>query len=630
LQRSLGNQVLQHLARPGSWQARLKLSRPQDSAEREADRIAQQVMEARPAPMLQRACPACRNGAKCPKCREEEERALQRLAAPAAPESARAVPADFVTRLGPGQPLSREERAFFEPRFGCDFSQVRLHTDARAAESAQSVDALAYTVGRDIVFGAGQYAPQSHASRSLLAHELIHTIQQGAAPQTRLQRTSDDEHQPAKTDEPFSLSPQRGEGRGEGCDSQLRSASLPRPDETTDETCAARTATPLTLALSPLRGEGIPLTGFCSPGGLCLQRRDLPFNATSIAQQLREAMAGWGTDEDSIYAALAGRTPEQVAQIAQAYQSLYGRNLQADLEDELTSGELLRLAQYSSAAADTPEHRAEAVAIRLREAMKGWGTDEDAIYAALNGRSAEELNAIKEAYRRLTGRELIDDLRDELSGDELERALGEMGLPPNVYEQNTELGMLSVGNFDFHFKDCKILVWVWLKFQFTNNINATEQSDFKRRFVAAVHGTWAHTGYHLTGSPSCPCGDVPIEVHVEDNHGGYYHKLVDVERATDVERRPKVISDINVNLFTDDDTLAHEFGHVLGLYDEYDGGFFENLMFWHRNVPNDPNALMVGGTELRPRYFEHYRRRVQATAPPGCQYTISSPVPPVP
>jgi hypothetical protein len=305
------------------------------------------------------------------------------------------------------------------------------------------------------------------------------------------------------------------------------------------------------------------------------------------------------------------------------------RNLQSDLEDELTSGELLKLAQYSAAAADTPEHRAEAVAIQLRDAMKGLGTDEDAIYAALNSRSPDELNAIKEAYRRITGRELVDDLRDELSGDELERALGEMGLPPNIYEQNTELGMLSMGNFDFHFKNCSILIWVWLRFQFTSDISATERSDFKRRFIAAVHGTWAHSGYHLTGSPSCPCGDVPIEVHVQENPGGYYHKMVDVERATDQERRPKVIRDINVNLFTSDDTLAHEFGHVLGLYDEYDGGFFENLMFWHRNVANDPDALMVTGTELRPRYFEHYRRRVQATAPPGCQYTISSPVPPV-
>jgi hypothetical protein len=64
-----------------------------------------------------------------------------------------------------------------EPRFGHDFSGVRLHTDAKAVDSAQAVNALAYTVGRDIVFGTGQYAPETRAGRTLLAHELAHVVQ---------------------------------------------------------------------------------------------------------------------------------------------------------------------------------------------------------------------------------------------------------------------------------------------------------------------------------------------------------------------------------------------------------------------------------------------------------------------
>ena len=80
-----------------------------------------------------------------------------------------------------GQPLDRDTREFMEPRFGHDFSQVRIHTNARAAESAQSVQARAYAVGGDVVFGPGQYAPGSSDGKRLLAHELTHTVQQGAA-----------------------------------------------------------------------------------------------------------------------------------------------------------------------------------------------------------------------------------------------------------------------------------------------------------------------------------------------------------------------------------------------------------------------------------------------------------------
>ncbi len=78
----------------------------------------------------------------------------------------------------PGQPLEAATRAFMEPRFGHDFSRVRVHTDAKAAESAQEVNARAYTVGKDIVFGTGQYAPGTNTGQRLLAHELTHVVQQ--------------------------------------------------------------------------------------------------------------------------------------------------------------------------------------------------------------------------------------------------------------------------------------------------------------------------------------------------------------------------------------------------------------------------------------------------------------------
>lgn len=86
----------------------------------------------------------------------------------------------------PGRPLDAATRAYMEPRFGHDFRQVRIHTDARAAESARAVKAAAYTVGRHVVLGAGRYAPGTRAGRQLLAHELAHTVQQeGGAPAAR-------------------------------------------------------------------------------------------------------------------------------------------------------------------------------------------------------------------------------------------------------------------------------------------------------------------------------------------------------------------------------------------------------------------------------------------------------------
>ena len=95
------------------------------------------------------------------------------------PSPAHAVPSIVheVVR-SPGQPLDDATRSFMEPHFGHDFSRVRVHTDSKATESARAVNALAYTVGHDVVFGCGQYAPRLPAGEQLLAHELTHVVQQ--------------------------------------------------------------------------------------------------------------------------------------------------------------------------------------------------------------------------------------------------------------------------------------------------------------------------------------------------------------------------------------------------------------------------------------------------------------------
>ena len=140
-------------------QKKLALGPPGDSFEREADRIAEAVTAGSRVSSRERVSPA-----------------------PCAAATGGPVPE------APGRPLGPGVRAFMESRFGHDFSQVRVHTDSNAGESARSLDALAYTLGRDIVFGAGQYAPETPAGRGLLAHELTHVVQQSQTPGAQVQR----------------------------------------------------------------------------------------------------------------------------------------------------------------------------------------------------------------------------------------------------------------------------------------------------------------------------------------------------------------------------------------------------------------------------------------------------------
>lgn len=133
--------------------------------------------------LLQRKC-ACGQhtvaGGECEACSKKRLN-LQRRAVDNQSEQSEIPPIVHEVLRSPGQPLDPTTRAFFEPRFGHDFSQVRLHTDAKAAESARAANALAYTVGRDVVFGEGRYEPGKTEGRKLLAHELTHVVQQRQA-----------------------------------------------------------------------------------------------------------------------------------------------------------------------------------------------------------------------------------------------------------------------------------------------------------------------------------------------------------------------------------------------------------------------------------------------------------------
>lgn len=145
----------------------------------------QSFMSPTPAAVLQRKC-ACGThtpaGGECTQCGKKKQ-FLQRAALSYIEGGNRDIeefpPIVHDVLRSSGQPLDLATRGFFEPRFGHDFSKVRVHTDAQAAESARAVNALVYTVGRDVVFGTSQYAPETHDGKRLLAHELTHVVQQG-------------------------------------------------------------------------------------------------------------------------------------------------------------------------------------------------------------------------------------------------------------------------------------------------------------------------------------------------------------------------------------------------------------------------------------------------------------------
>lgn len=194
----------------GIARTKLEMSQPGDPYELEADSVADQVMRmAEPATAPPEQDAEAESDEEVPEPldmelpmleegEEEESRAVETLAAKrlvqrkcggkcqteastrsnAMPGSTASDASSVVNGHSGGKPLDAAARSFFEPRFGHRFDHVRVHTDTRAAESARTMSALAYTVGRDIVFGAGQYAPDTATGRRLLAHELTHVVQQ--------------------------------------------------------------------------------------------------------------------------------------------------------------------------------------------------------------------------------------------------------------------------------------------------------------------------------------------------------------------------------------------------------------------------------------------------------------------
>ncbi len=207
-------------------QPKLTVGASNDKYEQEADRVADEVMRMpdpqgyaglsgssqSPPPHIQRMCPECEKEQALQRQPEEEEEELQakladeriqrqaedeedetlqaKESAGQTPQVSSGIESRINSLKGGGQPLDPATRSFFEPRFGHDFSHVRVHADGSAAETANSVNAKAFTLGSNVVFGSGEYQPGSDQGRRLLSHELTHVVQQkNRVSQASLQRT---------------------------------------------------------------------------------------------------------------------------------------------------------------------------------------------------------------------------------------------------------------------------------------------------------------------------------------------------------------------------------------------------------------------------------------------------------
>src|SRR6185312_12742651 len=175
----VGNQaILRRLSpAPSSMQRKLEIGAVNDPLEAEADQVADRVMRM-PDSEVAVISANSQVSRKCAACEEEEKGKLQKKPTGEANAVGDAPPLVHDVLRSPGRSLDSATRASMEPRFGVDFSGVRVHDGAQATESAKSVRALAYTVGDNVVFNANQYRPASIAGQRLLAHELAHVVQQ--------------------------------------------------------------------------------------------------------------------------------------------------------------------------------------------------------------------------------------------------------------------------------------------------------------------------------------------------------------------------------------------------------------------------------------------------------------------
>ena len=332
---------------------------------------------------------------KCAACEEEEKAQRKPLSASITPfiqtktngegTTSASLSNKINSSRGSGSSMDEGTKTFMENRFGSDFSSVKIHTGSESVMMNRELSAKAFTVGNDIYFNEGQYNPQSDSGKHLLAHELTHTLQQGAAATTI---------HCAKNDDPPNL------------------------------------------------------------------------DYKQLAKQVYDAIYRPGTDEEAVYAALGqlNRDNKAIEKFKQVYFNEYKVPLLTDIDGDFSGTELeyalqllnmgtpgsdQRIAPLSQKGTDEYTHDVHTAAVRIREAVETtWGTDEEAIYAALLPFKQQTLE-LQNEYMRLYNEDLRDRLIDELDEDELNYALSLLETPYEHYlqEANRLLAGAPFGEF---------------------------------------------------------------------------------------------------------------------------------------------------------------------------------------
>lgn len=350
-----------------------------------------------------------------------------------------------------GRPLDSSLAAHYRPWLGAVTERVRLHDGPSGNSTARREGAVAVTSGTDIYFAAGALQPHTHTGRHLLSHELAHVWQQHRpdGPPSGYSSTPGDRYEQEANrmaDREGAAAPasptlhHRGGIRMRRTDAEqiatvIRHAVVGLG---TDEDAIFQALTGRTLpeiaaidtAYQALSGGTTleaaledEMSGDELSRALSLLHGETP--ETEVARRLWDAVRGLGTDEESIFAAVAGRTQEQWTAIQDAYRTMAHESLLSRLQQELNDDEWAHLQSMLpgvGGGAVTPQDRATVIANQLEAAMAGLGTDEDAIYAALTGRSDSELRDIEGRFRLITGHTLDARLREELNASDYARA----------------------------------------------------------------------------------------------------------------------------------------------------------------------------------------------------------------